>query len=162
MIPILVCFIVNLASGAPLGWFFVVLGGLAVAASLIIVPLMVPKNKLFWTFCAFSLSVLLLLAIICYYSGANWFFTVASAVVFGLAVVFLPFAVRSEPVRELLGDFSRPLAVIAVDVILFANMMNMISLHSKSIIKTGKVLVMCIAGAWLLVSAIKEKKGEAK
>ena len=162
MIPILVCFIVNLASGAPLGWFFVVLGGLAVAASLIIVPLMVPKNKLFWTFCAFSLSVLLLLAIICYYSGANWFFTVASAVVFGLAVVFLPFAVRSEPVRELLGDFSRPLAVIAVDVILFANMMNMISLHSKSIIKTGTVLVMCIAGAWLLVSAIKEKKGEAK
>ena len=106
--------------------------------------------------------MLLLLAIICYYSGANWFFTVASAVVFGLAVVFLPFAVRSEPVRELLGDFSRPLAVIAVDVILFANMMNMISLHSKSIIKTGTVLVMCIAGAWLLVSAIKEKKGETK
>ena len=41
-------------------------------------------------------------------------------------------------------------------------MMNMISLHSKSIIKTGTVLVMCIAGAWLLVSAIKEKKGETK
>ena len=162
MIPILICFIVNLASGAPLGWFFVVLGGLAVAASLIVVPLMVPKDKLFWTFCAFSLSVLLLLAIICYYSGGEWFFTVASAVVFGLAVVFLPFAIRSEPARELIGDFSRPLTVVAVDVILFANMMNMISLHSKSIIKTGSVALMCVAGAWLLVSAIRSKKGETK
>ena len=63
MIPVLVCLIVNLASGAALGWFFVVLGGLAVAASLIIVPLMVPEDKLFWTFCAFCLSLLLLLAI---------------------------------------------------------------------------------------------------
>ena len=47
MIPVLVCLIVNIASGSALGWFFVVLGGLAVAASLIIVPLMVPEDKLF-------------------------------------------------------------------------------------------------------------------
>lgn len=162
MIPVLVCLIVNLASGSPLGWFFIVLAGLAVAASLVIVPLMMPENKLFWTFCAFTLALLLLLAVTCFYSHGNWFFLAGSAVLFGLSAVFLPFVVRAKPVREMIGSFSRPLLVIAVDVILFANMMNMISLHSKSILTTGLVLAGCIAGGWLLYSAINEKKGETK
>ena len=162
MIPVVVCLIVNLATGAPLGWFFIVLAGLAVAASLVIVPLMMPENKLFWTFCAFTLALLLLLAVTCFYSHGDWFFTAASAVVFGLSVCFLPFVVRAKPVREMIGSFSRPLLVLAVDVILFANMMNMISLHSKSIVTTGLVLAGCAAGGWLLYSAITEKRGEAK
>lgn len=162
MIPVLVCLIVNLTSGSPLGWFFIVLAGLAVAASLVIVPLMMPENKLFWTFCAFTVSLLLLLAVTCFYSHGNWFLLAGSAVLFGLSVLFLPFVVRAKPVRGMIGSFSRPLLIIAVDVILFANMMNMISLHSKSIVTTGIVLAGCAAGAWLLYSAITEKKGEAK
>ena len=163
MIPVVVCLIVNLASGSPLGWFFVVLAGLAVAASLIIVPLMVPENKLFWTFCAFTLALMLLLAVTCFYSHGRWFFTAASAVLFGLSVCFLPFVVRAKPVRQLIGSFSRPLLVISVDVILFANMMNMISLFTKSIFTTGLVLAGCAAAGWLLYSAITEKNGgEAK
>ena len=162
MIPVVVCLIVNLASGSPLGWFFIVLAGLAVAASLIIVPIMMPENKLFWTFCAFTLALLLLLAVTCFYSHGNWFFLAASAVLFGLAVLFGPFVVRAKPVRELIGNFSRPLLVLAVDVILFANMMNMISLYTKSIFTTILILLGCAAGGWLLYSAINEKKGEAK
>ena len=162
MIPVLVCLIVNIASGSALGWFFVVLGGLAVAASLIIVPLMVPEDKLFWTFCAFCVTLLLLLAICCFYSHGNWFFTAASAVLFGLSVVFLPFVLKARPVREYIGGFNRWLIVLAVDVILFANMMNMISLWNKSIFKTAGILALCVGGAWLLVTAIKEKRGEDK
>ena len=162
MIPVVVCLIVNLASGSPLGWFFIVLAALAVAASLVIVPLMMPQDKLFWTFCTFTMSLLLLLAVTCFYSHGNWFFTAASAVLFGLAVLFGPFVVRAKPVRELIGNFSRPLLVLAVDVILFANMMNMISLYTKSIFTTILILLGCAAGGWLLYSAIDEKKGEAK
>ncbi len=162
MIPVVVCLIVNLASGSPLGWFFIVLAALAVAASLVIVPLMMPQDKLFWTFCTFTMSLLLLLAVTCFYSHGNWFFIAASAVLFGLAVLFGPFVVRAKPVRELIGSFSRPLLVLAVDVILFANMMNMISLYTKSIFTTILILLGCAAGGWLLYSAIDEKKGEAK
>jgi hypothetical protein len=162
MIPILVCLVINLVSGTPLGWFFIVLGSLAVAASLIVVPLMMPQDKLFWTFCAFTVSLLLLLAICCFYSRGNWFFTAGSSVLFGLSAVFLPFVVRARPVREYIGSFSKWLLVISVDVILFANMMNMISLYSKSIFKTALVLLVCAAGGWLLVSAINSKRGEAK
>lgn len=162
MIPVVVCLIVNLASGSPLGWFFIVLAGLAVAASLIIVPLMMPENKLFWTFCAFTMSLLLLLAVTCFYSHGNWFFTAASAVLFGLSVCFLPFLIRAKPVREMIGGFSRPLLVLAVDVILFANMMNMISLWTKSIFTTALILLGCAAGGWLLYAAVTEKRGEEK
>lgn len=162
MVPVLVCLIVNLVSGAALDWFYVVLGGLAVAASLIIVPLMVPRDRLFWTFCAFTLSLLLLLAICCFYTHGNWFFTAASAVLFGFSVLFLPFAVKARPVREMIGGFNRTVLVLSVDVILFANMMNMISLRSKSIFKTGFLLLLCAAGAWFLVNAVREKKGEDK
>ena len=162
MIPVVVCLIVNLTSGSPLGWFFIVLAGLAVAASLIIVPLMMPENKLLWTFSTFTMSLLLLLAVVCFYSRGNWFFLAASAVLFGLSAVFLPFIVRAKPVREMIGSFSRPLLVIAVDVILFANMMNMITLYSKSIFTTILILLGCIAGGWLLYSAVNEKRGETK
>ena len=52
MIPILACLVINLTSGSAMGWFLIVLAAMAVAASLILVPIMVPKDKLFWTFCA--------------------------------------------------------------------------------------------------------------
>ena len=50
MIPILVCLIVNLTSGRTLDWFYVVAAGMLVAASLTVVPIMMPESKLFWTF----------------------------------------------------------------------------------------------------------------
>ena len=162
MIPVLVCLIVNLASGEGLSWFFIVFGGLAVAASLIVVPLMVPEDKLFWTFCSFCGSLVLLLAICALTGGGDWFFTAASGVLFGLGLVFLPFAVKARPVREQIGNFSKPLIVITADVILFANMMNMISLHRKGAFVTILMLAACIAGAALLVYAIKTKRGEAE
>ena len=160
MIPVLVCLIVNIASGAALDWFFIVLGGLAVAASLIIVPLEMPENKLFWTFCAFTVSLIVLLGICAIYSHGGWFFTAASAVLFGLSAVFLPFVVRAAPVQQYIGNFSKWLLVLSVDAILFANMMNMITLPSKGIIKTIVIAAACIAGGVLLRSAIISKRGE--
>ena len=162
MIPVIVCLIVNLASGRAQDWFVIMLGGLAVAASLIIVPLMVPRDKLFWTFCAFCASLIVLLLLCWVSTGGSWFFTAASASLFGLSLVFLPFVLRAAPVRHYIGDFNRWLIVIAVDVILFANMMNMITLFTKNVFHTILLALFCIAGGWLLVSAIKTKRSETK
>ena len=159
-VPILVCLIVNLASGAALGWFFVVLASLAVAASLVIVPLMVPEDKLFWTFCAFSASLMVLLAVCCFHSRGTWFFTAASATLFGLSVVFLPFVVRAKPVKKLLGNCNRALLVISVDTVLFANMMNVVTGHSKSIVATALLEMLCVAGLVLIAQIVKTKRGE--
>ena len=160
MVPILICFIVNMATGSSLSWFYLVLGGLAIVASWTLVPLMVPKNKLFWSFCAFVLSILFTLAVSCFYSHGDWFFLAASSFLFAAALVGLPFMLRAEPVRAFIGGFNRWIIVGAVDLILFANMMNMITLRTKSIFSTISLGALCVGGAWLLYSAIKSFKEE--
>ena len=149
-------------TGPSLSWVSVVLAALCVPAALIAVPLLVPEDKGFWTFCAFTASLLLLLGVACLYTRGDWFWIASSGVLFGLSVIFLPFLIRAKPVREMIGGFSRPLLVLAVDVILFANMMNMISLWTKSIFTTALILLGCAAGGWLLYAAVTEKRGEDK
>ena len=133
MVPILICLIVNLSVGSSLDWFYMVLGGL---------------------------SILFTLAVCCFYTHGNWFFLAASAVLFGFALIGLPFAVRAEPVRAFIGNYNRWILIGAVDLILFANMMNMITLYTKSFISTVFMALLCAAGAWLLFSTIKDKRGE--
>ncbi|MBD5530573.1 MAG: zf-HC2 domain-containing protein [Lachnospiraceae bacterium] len=131
MIPVLVCLIVNLASGAALDWFFIVLASLITAASLIVVPLMVPENKFLWTLGTFTASLLLLLGVICIYTQGRWFFMVSSAVLLGFSVCFLPFAVYTKPLRTLLGH-QKGLTVMCSATMLFGLMMLCIGLYTKS------------------------------
>ena len=159
MIPILVCLVVNMATGHGLDWFFVVLASLGVAASLIIVPLIMPENKLLWTFCAFCVSLMVLLAVVCLYAHGSWFWIASSASLFGLSVIFLPFVVKAKPVRKLLEGSSKWLVVLGVDAILFVNMMNIIlsrgAVRSRSILMTLGV----IAGMGMIVLEILRKRG---
>lgn len=131
MIPILVCLIVNLASGAALDWFFIVLASLITAAALIVVPLMVPENKLLWTLGTFTASLLLLLGVICIYTHGKWFFLVSSSVLLGFSVCFLPLAVYTKPLRALLGN-QKGLTVMTSATVFFGLMMLCIGLYTQS------------------------------
>lgn len=116
-IPILICLIVNLATGHALDWFFIVLAALMVFGSVTAVPLIAEKQKFLWTISSFTASLLLLLLVCCLYNHGDWFFVAAIPVLFGLSVVFLPFAIRQLP---LTGFASRHkgLIVMTVDTIL--------------------------------------------
>lgn len=131
MIPILVCLIVNLATGAALDWFFIVLASLVTAASLIVIPLVMPENKLLWTLGTFTASLLLLLGVICIYTQGRWFFIAASSVMLGFSVCFLPFAVYIRPLRELIGS-RKGLTVMISATLFFGLMMLSIGLYTKS------------------------------
>ena len=97
-VPVLICLIVNIAHGNGLGWFFIVLTAMLIPASLIVVPMMVPENRMLQTMVSFTVSLMLLLAACCIYSGGSWFFIAASGVLFGLTVCFAPFIVSRSPV----------------------------------------------------------------
>ena len=127
-IPILVCLIVNLATGAGLTWFFIVLAGILVAASLIVVPLMMPENKMLTTMVSFTGSVMLLLGIICVYSGENWFFIAAASTLFGLTMLFAPFIAYRRPVKPYLKNH-KGLAIMAAYTATFVLMMLSIGLY---------------------------------
>ena len=93
---------------------------MAVAASLIVVPIMAPKgDKAFWTFCAFTASLMILLFVTSLVSGRNWFWLVSSAVLFGLSVCFLPFVIRARQVQKWVGKCNKLLLVLGVDAALF-------------------------------------------
>ena len=130
MIPLLVLLAINLLAGSQLGWFLIMVAALIVAASVIAVPILVPESKLFWTLCAFTASTELLLGVICLVTRGTWFGIAGSAVLFGLAVCFLPWAIRAKPLRKWIGNRSKVLIVICADVLLFLNMMTMIMLHA--------------------------------
>ncbi len=132
MIPILALLAVNLINGLQMGWFLIVIAGMAVAASVIAVPILVPEDKLFWTFCAFTASLQLLLGITCLVSHGNWFWVASGATLFGLAVCFLPFVIRARPLRRWLEGRRKGLIVLGVDALLFLNMMNAIRLQGQS------------------------------
>ena len=162
MVPILVCLIVNLTSSRTLDWFFVAVAGMLVAASLTVVPLTMPENKLFWMFCAFCVSLVILLAVCCLYTRGNWFFVAASASLFGLSVIFLPFVIKAKPIQPWVRGHNKALLVLAVDVILFGNMMNVISMHQKGFGFTMLIAVLVIAALGLLVTNVILKEGKTK
>ena len=127
-IPILVCLIVNLATGAGLTWFFIVLAGILVAASLIVVPLMLRENRMFITMASFTASVMLLLGIVCIYSRGDWFFVAAASTLFGLTMCFAPFIAYRRPVNAYLKN-NKGLAIMTAYTATFVLMMLAIGLR---------------------------------
>jgi len=93
-IPIIACFIVNLAVSGRLSWFSIVLASEIVAASLTLLPIFLEKRRGVITLGIFTASLLALLGVCCIYTGGNWFFVTAISVIFGLSAVFLPFVLR--------------------------------------------------------------------
>ena len=154
MIPILICLVVNLTSGRTLDWFYIVVASMLVVASVTVVPVMVPDSKLFWTLCAFCGSLVILLAVCALYTRGDWFFVAASASIFGLAVFFLPFAIKAKPLRPWVEGRNKALLVLAVDFILFGNMMNVISMHQKGMGFTMLISLLIVAALGLLVANV--------
>ena len=131
-LPILVCLIVNIATGAGLTWFFIVLAAILIPASLIVVPLMVPDNRFLWTVGSFTASLLLLYAVCCIYSHGSWFFIAASATLFGLSIPLMPFVVFSKSAAKLLGN-NKGLMAVGTIILTYALMMLCIGIKAGSL-----------------------------
>lgn len=160
-VPILICLIVDLCNGHGLSWFFIVLAAMFIPASLIVVPLMMPKNKMFTTMVAFTGSVLLLLGVCAIYSRGDWYPVAASSVLFGLTVLFAPFIACRRPVNTYLKNF-KGLTVMAACTITFCLMMLCIgiSLHDMSFY--GRAFAISgpfIAIAWIVFAIIRYMPG---
>ena len=162
LVPILLCLVANLLTGPSLSWVSVVLAAVCVLASLVVVPIVVPEDKLFWTFCAFCASLLLLLGVACLYTRGDWFWIASSAVLFGLSAIFLPFVIRARPVQRLIGSSNRWVIVLGVDIALFINMLNMIESRGRLTLNSILFTLGVIAGIGVVVFEIIRKRGAAK
>lgn len=124
LIPVIVCLIVNLATGHSLDWFFIVLTALLLTASITVVPLMVERKRGLITLGSFTVTLLLLLLTCCLYSGGRWFWVAATPVLFGLSVLFAPYVfsqLDSFPVfRNRKGLFSMLADTLLLFIMLFS------------------------------------------
>lgn len=157
LVPILICLFLF---GSPLGWIDIVLASLCVAASVSVVPIMVREDKLFWMLCAFTASLMLLLAVICIHGHGHWFWIASSASLFGIAAVSLPFIRKARPVQKLMGDNNPWVVIAGIDLALFVNMMNMISSRGRITLGTILFSIGVIVGIGLVVSEILRRKGK--
>lgn len=105
-LALLTCAVLNLAVQHRLSWFFIVWASLLVCASLTLTPAVTalfPRLEHYRggiTFGCFTVSLELLLLVCCLYTGGDWFAVAAVSVLFGLTLVFGPFALRSAPMPE--------------------------------------------------------------
>ena len=153
-LPVIVVAALILLAGRSVSWVAIPVCACLVLASLIAVPILVPEDKLFWTFCGFTASLLLLLGVTCLYSHGDWFWIASSAILFGLSAVFLPFLLRANPLKKLIGSANRLLIVLGVDFALFFNMLNMVASHGRLTLNTLLFSVAVIAGIALVVVEI--------
>lgn len=89
-----ICFISNLAAEHTLSWFWLVLTGELIAASLTLVPVLAPARKGLWTMGCFLVALELTLLAACLYSGGDWFLLATAAILFSYGAVFLPVVLR--------------------------------------------------------------------
>ena len=99
----LVCLICDAADGGAFGWSLIVLASLLTAASLTLLPALVPE-RMGGASAALGLmaSVTLLLGLICAVGGYDWFAPAALGTLFGLWLLTGPYIVRRLPLPEAL------------------------------------------------------------
>ena len=156
LIPVLIALAI-MFTGPRMSWVSVVLAALCVPAALIAVPLLVPEDKFFWTFCAFTAALLLLLGVTCIYDKGDWFWVSSAGVLFGLSAIFLPFLLRTKPMKKLIGNTNRWLIVIGVDLALFVNLLNMVSTQGHLTLNSLLFSIAVIAGVGFVIYAIAKK-----
>ena len=119
-IPVVVTFIVNLATAGTLSWFFIVLTAVSVAGSLILVPLIVEKERGLWTLVSFIGSLFLMLITIDIFTGGrSWSLIPISAVLLGGSVIFSPFILSHFTLRGELNNHKGLLAMTSNTVFLY-------------------------------------------
>ena len=162
MLPLLAILAAIFLKGPAMSWVSVVVAGLLVPASLIVVPLTVREDKAFWTFCAFTASLLLLIGVTCGYSGGDWFWVASSGTLLGLSLIFLPFLIRAKPVKKLIGNSNRLLIVLGVDAALFFNLLNAVDSQGKVTLSSIMFTVGVIGGiVCVALAVVKNRKTDA-
>lgn len=104
IIPVIVCLVVNLASGNGLSWFYIVLTSLMTVASVTVVPMLSAEYRFSKTVGAFTASVILLLSSCCLCTGGDWLLVAAVPAILGISLFFAPFVLRDIPLPRLLKN----------------------------------------------------------
>lgn len=158
MIPVLVTFIVNLATGHALTWFFIVLTSLFVVASVTVVPLVVVRNRFLYTSLGFVGTLLLLLATCCIYTHGRWFFIAATSVLLFFSTVFLPIIAKNYFSNEIFWKKHKGLLVFLSDTVLLYMLIVFVNVFNKNRntwFPSFEITTVCVLSAWIFFLIVR-------
>lgn len=119
-IPLLVCLIVNIAIDGRLSWFFIVLASELVIISLTLTPMFFNGRHMLVRVLGFTISLIVLLAVCCFYTNGNWFYIAMISIIFVISLIFMPSALRTLWMPVPLGNHRTLVYFIANTFLLFA------------------------------------------
>ena len=120
VIPIVVTFIVNLATARTLSWFFIVLTAILVFGSITLVPLVARQNKGLWALGSFVGSLFLLLFTVDIYSGGrSWSLIPVTAILLGASILFAPYVLATLPLTGFASRHKGFLAMVSNTLLLY-------------------------------------------
>ena len=116
-IAILTCFICNLSINKTLDWFWIVVSALLLAFSFTNLPKLIKNHKLLLIPLSNYLCFCILIAVCAIYTNGNWFFIPATAVLLGLAIIFMPIYISKYKVFSKIRKYN-DFVSIAIDFLM--------------------------------------------
>lgn len=156
MLPIVITFIVQLATGMGLGVFSVVTASMMLVAALTVVPLMSTNNRLLKCILAGVASLMLILFFVDRMNGGGNFLFWAIPTAFGISIVLFPIVICLVSLPPVLSD-KKALITMTWDTLWLFLTMFIVYYHSGFTgMKDGyTVAVVLMLGVWLVFLVIR-------
>lgn len=150
LLPIVITFIVQLATGMGLGVFSVVTASMLLVAALTVVPLMSTNNRLLKCILAGVTSLMLILFFVDRMNGGGNFLLWAIPTVFGISIVLFPIVICLVKLPPVLSD-KKALITMTWDTLwLFLTMFTVYYHSGFTGMRDGyTVAVVLMLGVWL-------------
>ncbi|MDO5338739.1 MAG: zf-HC2 domain-containing protein [Eubacteriales bacterium] len=156
LLPIVITFIVQLATGMGLGVFSVVTASMMLVAALTVVPLMSTNNRLLKCILAGVVSLMLILFFVDQMNGGGNFLLWAIPTVFGISIVLFPIVICLVSLPPVLSD-KKALITMTWDTLWLFLTMFIVYYHSGFVgMKDGyTVAAVLLLGVWLVFLVIR-------
>ncbi len=156
LLPILITFIVSMASGGGLGVFSVVAASMLLVAALTVVPLVSSEKKLLKCILCSVFALLLIFFFVDIMNGGGAFLYWSIPTLFGLSVAFFPVVIRSVDLPPVLAD-KKALITMIWDTLWLYLTIFIVCYHSGMAgMKTGCIVAFVLMlGVWLVFFTIR-------
>lgn len=154
LIPIVVCFICNIAINHTLSWFFIVLTGEMIGASLTLLPFLLTKKRILISLASCLVSILLLLVTCVIYTGSgSWLPVTVVSIVFGFITVFLPLILKEFNIKttKALIYFS----IETISLLVFLAVINLTMEETWFFNLALPISLICLLYTWILMLVIR-------
>lgn len=156
LLPIIITFIVSMASGGGLGVFLVVTASMMLVAALTVIPLISSQKRILKCILCSIAALLLIFFFVDAMNGDGEFLYWSIPTLFGLSVVFFPFIIRNITLPPVLSDKKALITMIWDTLWLYLTIFIVCYRSGMAGMKTGNIVTFVLMlGVWLIFLTIR-------